>query len=151
MDIDLNTEPLGEDADGNPVFLADLWPTSDQIKDTVADAVRADMFTKSYADVFTGDERWRELDTPTATRYTWPDSTYVRELTFFGDMAAEPQPVEPIVGARVLALVGDSVTTDHLTRGRDQEAEPGRAMADRARRRAAGLQLVRLVSATTRS
>jgi aconitate hydratase len=115
MDMDLNTEPLGEDGDGNPVFLADLWPTSDQIKDTVADAVRADMFTKSYADVFTGDERWRELDTPDGDRYTWPESTYVREPTFFADMNAEPPPVEPIVGARVLALVGDSVTTDHIS------------------------------------
>jgi aconitate hydratase len=115
MDMDLNTEPLGEDGDGNPVFLADLWPTSDQIKDTVADAVRADMFTKSYADVFTGDERWRELDTPDGDRYTWPESTYVREPTFFADMDAEPPPVEPIVGARVLALVGDSVTTDHIS------------------------------------
>ena len=115
MDIDLNTEPLGEDRDGNSVYLADLWPTSDEIKDTVADAVRADMFTKNYADVFTGDDRWRELDTPEGDRYTWPDSTYVREPPFFADMDPEPQPVEPIVGARVLAVLGDSVTTDHIS------------------------------------
>ena len=115
MDIDLNTEPLGEDRDGNPVYLADLWPTSDEIKDTVADAVRADMFTKNYADVFTGDDRWRELDTPEGDRYTWPDSTYVREPPFFADMDPEPPPVEPIVGARVLAVLGDSVTTDHIS------------------------------------
>jgi aconitate hydratase len=115
MDIDLNTEPLGDDGDGNPVYLQDVWPTSDEIKDVVADAVRADMFTKNYADVFTGDDRWRELDTPDGDRYTWPDSTYVREPPFFGDMDPEPPPVEPIVGARVLAVLGDSVTTDHIS------------------------------------
>jgi aconitate hydratase len=115
MDIDLNTEPLGDDGDGNPVYLQDLWPTSDEIKDVVADAVRADMFTKNYADVFTGDDRWRELDTPDGDRYTWPESTYVREPPFFGDMDPEPPPVEPIVGARVLAVLGDSVTTDHIS------------------------------------
>jgi aconitate hydratase A / 2-methylisocitrate dehydratase len=115
MDIDLNTEPLGDDGDGDPVYLADLWPTSDEIKDVVADAVRADMFTKSYADVFTGDDRWRELDTPDGDRYTWPDSTYVREPPFFVDMDPEPPPVEPIAGARVLAVLGDSVTTDHIS------------------------------------
>jgi aconitate hydratase len=115
MDIDLNTEPLGEDREGSPVYLADLWPTSDEIKDTVAEAVRADMFTKNYADVFTGDERWRELDTPEGERYAWPESTYVREPTFFEGMEAEPRPVEPITGARVLALLGDSLTTDHIS------------------------------------
>jgi aconitate hydratase len=97
------------------VYLADLWPTSDEIKDTVAEAVRADMFTKNYADVFTGDERWRELDTPEGERYAWPESTYVREPTFFEGMEAEPRPVEPITGARVLALLGDSLTTDHIS------------------------------------
>jgi aconitate hydratase len=115
MDIDLTTDPLGDDADGNPVHLADIWPTSDEIRETVAEAVRADMFTKSYADVFTGDERWRELETPEGDRYTWPDSTYVREPSFFADMDAEPRPVEPIAGARVLAMLGDSVTTDHIS------------------------------------
>jgi aconitate hydratase len=115
MDIDLTTEALGEDGDGNPVHLADIWPTSDEIRETVAEAVRADMFTKSYADVFTGDERWRELETPEGDRYTWPDSTYVREPSFFADMDAEPRPVEPIAGARVLAMLGDSVTTDHIS------------------------------------
>ena len=115
MDIDLTTEPLGEDSDGNPVLLADIWPTSDEIKETVANAVRADMFTKSYADVFTGDERWRKLDTPEGDRYTWPDSTYVREPSFFEGMDAEPEPPEPIAGARVLAILGDSVTTDHIS------------------------------------
>jgi aconitate hydratase len=115
MDVDLTTDPLGEDSDGNPVYLADVWPSGEEIKSTIADAVRQDMFERSYADVFTGDERWRELETPEGDRYTWPDSTYVRKPSFFDGMEAEPAPVEPITGARVLALLGDSVTTDHIS------------------------------------
>ena len=115
MDVDLTTAPLGSDPDGNPVYLADIWPSSEEIKQTVADAVRADMFTKSYADVFSGDERWANLDTPEGDRYTWPGSTYVRRPAFFEGMPSEPPPVEPIAGARVLALLGDSVTTDHIS------------------------------------
>ena len=115
MDVDLTTDPLGDDSDGNPVYLADVWPSSEEIKSTIADAVRQDMFERSYADVFTGDERWRELETPAGGRYTWPDSTYVRKPSFFDGMEAEPAPVEPITGARVLALLGDSVTTDHIS------------------------------------
>jgi aconitate hydratase len=115
MDIDLLSEPLGEDADGEPVYLRELWPSSEEIKRTVAEAVRSDMFTRSYADVFTGDDRWHGLDTPDGDRYTWPDSTYVRRPSFFEGMPAEPQPVEPISGARVLAVLGDSVTTDHIS------------------------------------
>jgi aconitate hydratase len=115
MDIDLLNDALGEDADGNPVHLADIWPSSEEIKSTVAEAVRQEMFERSYADVFTGDERWRELDTPDGDRYTWPDSTYVRKPSFFEGMDDEPQPIEPIEGARVLAVLGDSVTTDHIS------------------------------------
>jgi aconitate hydratase len=115
MDIDLLNDALGEDSDGNPVHLADIWPSSDDIKSTIADAVRQDMFERSYADVFTGDDRWRELGTPEGDRYTWPDSTYVRKPSFFEGMDDEPQPVEPIEGARVLAVLGDSVTTDHIS------------------------------------
>jgi aconitate hydratase len=115
MDIDLTSEPLGTDSDGGPVHLSDIWPTSEEIKQVVADAVRADMFTKSYADVFTGDERWRGIEIPEADRYTWPDSTYVRKPSFFEGMPAEPKEVEPIQGARVLAVLGDSVTTDHIS------------------------------------
>jgi aconitate hydratase len=115
MDIDLTTEPLGEDSDGEPVMLSDLWPSSEEIKETVAEAVRQDMFEKSYADVFTGDDRWRDLDTPEGDRYTWPDSTYVRKPSFFEGMDPEPKPVESIEGARVLAVLGDSVTTDHIS------------------------------------
>jgi aconitate hydratase len=115
MDIDLTTDPLGEDSDGNPVHLADIWPSSDEIKQTIADAVRQDMFERSYADVFTGDDRWRDLETPEGDSYTWPDSTYVRKPSFFEGMKAEPKPIEPITGARVLAVLGDSVTTDHIS------------------------------------
>ncbi|MGH2985087.1 MAG: aconitate hydratase [Solirubrobacterales bacterium] len=115
MDVDLTSDPLGEDANGNPVHLADIWPSSEEIKSTIADAVRQDMFERSYADVFTGDDRWRELETPEGDRYTWPDSTYVRKPSFFEGMDPEPAPIEPISGARVLAVLGDSVTTDHIS------------------------------------
>ncbi|MCA1656503.1 MAG: aconitate hydratase AcnA, partial [Actinobacteria bacterium] len=113
MDVDLTSEPLGTDGDGNPVHLSDLWPSSEEIKETVADAVRSEMFQRSYADVFTGDERWQAIDVPEGDRYDWPDSTYVRKPPFFEGMDPEPAPVEPISGARVLAVLGDSVTTDH--------------------------------------
>jgi aconitate hydratase len=115
MDIDLTSEPIGTDSEGEPVHLSDIWPSSEEIRQVVADAVRADMFTKSYADVFTGDERWRNTEVPEGDRYTWPDSTYVRKPSFFEGMEPEPKPVEPITGARVLALLGDSVTTDHIS------------------------------------
>ncbi len=115
MDIDLTSEPLGRDSDGEPVYLSEVWPSTEEIKDVVGEAVRADMFTKSYADVFTGDKRWRGIQVPEGDRYTWPDSTYVRKPSFFEGMPAEPNPVEPIQGARVLAVLGDSVTTDHIS------------------------------------
>jgi aconitate hydratase len=115
MDVDITSEPLGTDPDGQPVYLNDIWPTSEEIKRTIAEAVRADMFKKNYADVFTGDERWRELETPSGDRYSWPDSTYVRRPPFFEGIPASPPPVEPVRGARVLALLGDSVTTDHIS------------------------------------
>ena len=115
MDVNLLNDALGEDAEGNPVHLADVWPSSEEIKQTIADAVRQDMFERSYADVFTGDDRWRELETPAGDRYTWPPSTYVRKPSFFEGMGADPEPIEPIAGARVLAVLGDSVTTDHIS------------------------------------
>jgi len=115
MDIDIVNEPLGEGSGGEPVYLSDIWPTSAEVADAVEQAVRADMFTKSYADVFTGDERWKQIEVPEGDRYTWPDSTYVRRPSFFEGMDAEPQPVKPVEGARVLAVLGDSVTTDHIS------------------------------------
>ena len=115
MDIDMQNDPLGRDSDDEPVYLSDIWPTSAEVADAVGQAVRADMFTKSYADVFTGDERWQQIEVPAGDRYTWPDSTYVRRPTFFEGMPAEPEPVKPVEGARVLAVLGDSVTTDHIS------------------------------------
>ena len=115
MDVDLTSEPVGTDSDGEPVYLSEIWPSTEEIKQVVGEAVRADMFTKSYADVFTGDDRWRNIEVPEDDRYTWPDSTYVRKPSFFEGMDPEPKPVEPIAGARVLAVLGDSVTTDHIS------------------------------------
>ena len=115
MDVDILEEPLGTDSEGEPVFLRDLWPSSEEIKQTVSDAVRSDMFTKSYKDVFTGDDRWRRLDIPEGDRYEWTESTYVQRPPYFKDMGSVPTDPEPIVGARVLAVLGDSVTTDHIS------------------------------------
>ena len=116
MDLDLTTEPLGVGSDGQPVYLADLWPTLAEIQATVGEAIDPEMFAGRYADVFAGDERWQSLPTPTGDTFTWdPDSTYVRKPPYFDGMAAEPAPVTDIAGARVLAKLGDSVTTDHIS------------------------------------
>jgi aconitate hydratase A / 2-methylisocitrate dehydratase len=115
MDVDLTTEPLGEGSDGEPVYLKDIWPSQREIHDTIENAVQSDMFTRSYADVYAGDERWNSLEVPSGDIYTWPDSTYVKRPPFFEGMPVEPPPVEPVTGARVLALLGDSVTTDHIS------------------------------------
>ena len=116
MDIDLLTEPLGQDDDGNDVYLHDIWPSSEEIDRTVAGSVEGAMFTKTYADVFTGDDRWRALDTPSGDLFAWePDSTYVRLPPYFAGMPREPGTVEDVVGARCLVILGDSVTTDHIS------------------------------------
>ena len=115
MDLDLTREPLGRDSDDEPVYLSDIWPSAREVSDAVAEAVRADMFTKSYADVFSGDKRWNAIRVPEGDRYTWPKSTYVRRPSFFEGMDREPAAVNPIEGARVLAVLGDSVTTDHIS------------------------------------
>jgi aconitate hydratase len=116
MDIDLNTEPLGTGADGKPVYLADIWPSPDEVASVVGSAVAAEMFTRDYADVFTGDENWRNLDVPEGDTFTWDEaSTYVRRPPYFDGMPAEPAPVRDIHGAKVLAKLGDSVTTDHIS------------------------------------
>jgi aconitate hydratase len=115
MDIDLDNEPLGEDSDGEPVYLRDIWPDSAEIKELVGASVVSEMFTRNYADVFSGDETWQAVEVPAGDRYTWPDSTYVRQPSFFQDMPADPPGVEPIAGARVLAVLADSVTTDHIS------------------------------------
>jgi aconitate hydratase len=115
MDVDILADPLGEGSDGEPVYLRDLWPSSEEIKQTVESAIRSDMFKRSYADVFTGDERWSSLEIPEGDRYVWTDSTYVRKPPFFEGMDPEPQPPDPIRDTRVLAVLGDSVTTDHIS------------------------------------
>jgi len=115
MDLDLDTEPLGEGSDGEPVYLRDVWPSAEEIKRVVGESVAAEMFARNYAEVFSGDETWNAVDVPAGDRYTWPDSTYVRQPSFFQRMPADPPGVEPIAGARVLALLGDSITTDHIS------------------------------------
>jgi aconitate hydratase len=116
MDINLTSEPLGTGSDGSPVYLADLWPSEAEIAGIVRDSVAAQMFTRSYAGVFDGDERWRALKVPPGEVFAWDDdSTYVRRPPYFDGMPAEPQPVTDIRGARVLARLGDSVTTDHIS------------------------------------
>lgn len=116
MDIDLLEEPLGEDQDGNEVYLRDIWPTSKEITDTIAASVHGEMFRSTYADVFTGDEQWRSLPVPEGERFAWePDSTYVRQPPYFEGMSLEIAPVEDIAGARCLVMLGDSVTTDHIS------------------------------------
>jgi len=116
MDIDLLEEPLGEDEDGNEVYLRDIWPTSKEITDTIASSVHGDMFRSTYADVFTGDDQWRGLPVPEGERFAWePDSTYVRQPPYFEDMSLEIETVGDIAGARCLVMLGDSVTTDHIS------------------------------------
>jgi aconitate hydratase len=116
LDLDLTKEPLGRDADGKDVFLSDLWPSAEQVRDTIAEAVSEEMYRRTYADVFTGDEHWAALPVPEGGLFAWdPDSTYVRLPPYFEGMSAEPGTVEDIVGARCLVMVGDSVTTDHIS------------------------------------
>jgi aconitate hydratase len=116
IDLDLTTEAIGSDADGADVFLSDLWPTPEQVRDTIADAVSVDMYQRTYADVFTGDEHWAALPVPEGDLFAWdPDSTYVRLPPYFEGMSLEPGTVDDIAGARCLVMVGDSVTTDHIS------------------------------------
>ncbi|QCQ91004.1 aconitate hydratase AcnA [Rhodococcus sp. SGAir0479] len=116
MDFDFEKDALGQDKDGNDVFLKDIWPSAQEIDDTIKSAISQDMFRKSYADVFKGDERWQNLETPEGDTFAWDEnSTYVRKAPYFDGMTMDPAPVTDIKGARVLALLGDSVTTDHIS------------------------------------
>ncbi|HET8638643.1 MAG TPA: aconitate hydratase [Solirubrobacterales bacterium] len=115
MDIDLTGEPLGQGSDGEPVYLRDVWPDPDEVKDLVGRSIASEMFTRNYGAVFEGDETWNAVEVPEGDRYDWPDSTYVRRPSFFEGMPAEAPGVEPIEGARVLAVLGDSITTDHIS------------------------------------
>ena len=130
MDIDLRREPLGSDAEGKPVYLADIWPSPEEVADVVQHAVAEEMFTRDYADVFKGDDNWRGLDVPAGDTFAWDEaSTYVRRPPYFDGMPAEPEPVTDIGRAKVLAKLGDSVTTDHISPAgaiKATAARPGR-------------------------
>jgi aconitate hydratase len=116
MDFDFEKDSLGDDASGNDVFLRDIWPTPEEVQSTIDSSINSDMFTTQYAGVFDGDKRWQSLDTPTGDTFSWdPKSTYVRKPPYFDGMKMEPTPVTDIHGARVLAKLGDSVTTDHIS------------------------------------
>ena len=134
MDFDFAAEPLGTDPEGRPVFLKDIWPTNAEVEAVVNGTVSREMFLKDYASVFDGDERWRGLDVPEGDLFAWDEaSTYVRRQTFFDGMGADPEPVRDIHGARVLALLGDSVTTDHISPAGAFKADSpaGRYLTDR--------------------
>ena len=116
MDLDLIEEPIGVGSDGEDVYLRDLWPSAQEVHETIASAVQEEMFERTYADVFTGDERWRALPVPEGDLYEWDESsTYVRLPPYFEGMSREPESVEDVVGARCLVVLGDSVTTDHIS------------------------------------
>ena len=116
MDVDLTTEPLGEDAQGRPVYLKELWPSNAEISKVIAASISDEMFKANYRDVFHGDEHWAQLDVPASERYAWdPLSEYVKHPPYFERMTSEPAPATDIAGARVLALLGDSITTDHIS------------------------------------
>ncbi len=116
MDHDFEKDSLGNDKDGNPVLLKDIWPSAQEIQSVIDSSISSEMFKKDYASVFDGDHRWKSLDTPTGKTFEWdPKSTYVRKPPYFDGMPAEPKPVTDITGARLLAILGDSVTTDHIS------------------------------------
>jgi len=116
MDVDLFNDPLGEDSEGHPVFMRDIWPSAQEIEEVVESAIASEMFTNDYSDVFAGDDRWRSLPTPEGATFEWDaESTYVRKAPYFEGMQREPSDVTDISGARVLAKLGDSVTTDHIS------------------------------------
>ncbi|CAN5611905.1 aconitate hydratase AcnA [soil metagenome] len=116
VDIDLVNDPLGEDSDGNPVYLKDIWPSQEEISQTVENSLDPSMFNEQYSNVYTGNEQWNEVDVPEGELYDWDsESTYVKEPNFFDELSPEPEPLQDISGARALVKVGDSVTTDHIS------------------------------------
>jgi len=116
IDVDMRKDPIGKGRDGQPVYLADIWPSSREVEETIQHSISSDMFSKSYGEVFQGDERWRGLSVPKGETYAWDQkSTYIQRAPYFDDMDVKPSPVQEIKKARVLALLGDSVTTDHIS------------------------------------
>ena len=134
MDFDFESDSLGKDADGNDVFLKDIWPSAEEVDAAIKGAIKKDLFTSEYADVFAGDERWQSLETPEGKTFSWnEDSTYVRKPNYFDGMKMEITPVSDIKGARVLAKLGDSVTTDHISPAGNIKADSpaGQYLAER--------------------
>ena len=148
MDVDLYSDPLGEDRHGEPVYLKDIWPSTAEIAAVVQEAVQSDMFRKSYDEVFDGDERWNGLEVPTGDLFAWDErSTYVRRPPFFENLPREPDPLEDIIDARVLAVLGDSVTTDHISpAGSIKSGGPAAPVPQRQPCRGGRLQLLRLAA-----
>ena len=134
MDFDFDADALGVDSSGEPVYLKDIWPTPEEVQKTIDSSINSEMFTKQYASVFDGDERWRSLPTPEGAIFEWDEkSTYVRKAPYFDGMSREPEPVTDIAGARVLVKLGDSVTTDHISPAGSIKADSpaGKYLADR--------------------
>jgi aconitate hydratase len=134
MTVDLFNDPLGQDGEGNDVYLKDIWPSPAEVEETIASAINTEMFAGSYKDVFAGDQRWQSLPTPTGDTFEWDESsTYVRKAPYFDQMPDEPAPVTDFAGARVLLKLGDSVTTDHISpAGAIKKDSPaGRYLAER--------------------
>ncbi len=146
IDHDFETESLGKSQTGDNVYLKDIWPTQQEVSDVIASVMNPELYTKEYSTVTAGDSNWQALKFPAGQVYEWePDSTYIRQAPYFDGMTAAPAPVEDIHGARVLAVLGDSVTTDHISPGRlDQAQRPGRKISHRTRRQTRRLQLLRL-------
>ena len=116
VDVDLSNDPLGEGEDGNPVYLKDIWPSQAEVAEEIEGALDPEIYRRQYADVYTGNEQWNNVDVPSGDLYEWdPDSTYIQEPSFFKGLSPEPEPLTDIQGARVLVKVGDSVTTDHIS------------------------------------
>jgi aconitate hydratase len=135
LTVDITTEPLGHDRQGKPVYLKDIWPTSQEVQTTMLSSLSAEMFREQYSKVFEGNEHWRSLPVPTGDRYAWEaDSTYIRRPPFLENLSREPAPAAEIRGARVLALLGDSITTDHISPAGSIKADtPAGEVPDRAR------------------
>jgi aconitate hydratase len=133
VDVDLTSEPLGTDRDGKPVYLRDVWPTNEEVRAAIDRCVTPELFRKTYSEVFTGDPIWQALPVPEGNLYAWdPTSTYIQEPPFFVGLSPQPKPLQDVAGARVLAMLGDSVTTDHISPAGSipKEAPAGRFLVE---------------------
>ena len=148
IDLDLRKDPIGKGKDGKQVYLADLWPPQREVEETIRKSISSDMFTKSYGEVYQGDDRWRGLPVPKGETYAWEkDSTYIRRAPYFDDMTLQPAPVEDIrERARAGRARRQRDHRPHFSCGFDQERQPGRKISDRAWRETGGLQLLRIAA-----